>query len=250
VLDVAKAYDFMPAISWCYAAGCAIVDRTRVGTLNRACRILLVEDHATVRAGLRLLLESEPDLEVVAEASDGAVAVQRGQAENIDLVIMDVSMPGVSGLMATRRLKQLRPDIKVVALTRHADQTYVRELLRAGVSGYVLKQSAHTELLHAIRAAAAGRQHIDSSLTRHVAAPFVAASMHHADDAPRGITPRETDVLRLTAQGHSNKEIAERLDVSVKTVEVHKTNAMRKLGLSGRIQLLQFAVVQGWLNQA
>jgi two-component system, NarL family, response regulator NreC len=217
--------------------------------LNKRLRILLVEDHATVREGLKLLVQTQADMEVVDEASDGDEAIQRAQLARPDIVIMDLSMPGMSGLLATRKLKQLLPDLNIIALTRHADETYVQELLRAGVSGYVLKQSPHSELLHAIRAVTTGGQHIDPALTRHLAAPFVAHDLKKAGRRLPGITDRETEVLRLTAQGHSNKEIAGKLDVSVRTVEVHKANAMRKLHINGRIELLQFAMVQGWLNE-
>jgi len=217
-------------------------------SVDGSLRILLVEDHETVREGLRLLIEHQPDMTVVAEASNGEEAVRAGQRDDVDLVIMDLSMPRSSGLIAARALRDSRPALKVVVLTRHADQTYLHELLRAGVSAYVLKQSPHSELLHAIRAAAGGRQHIDSALTRHVAAPFLdSRSQKHKTGAP-AVTERELSVLRLSAQGFSNKEIAQRLDVVVKTVEVHKANGMRKLRLTSRIELLQFAVLQGWLD--
>ena len=135
-------------------------------------RILLVEDHETVRQGLKLLIDREPDLEVVSEAGDGAQAIERVGKAQLDVVVMDLSMPGMSGVVATRRLKELRPDLAIVSLTRHADQTFLEELLRAGVSGYVLKQSSHAELFRAIRAAARGQKYIDPALTHHLAAPF------------------------------------------------------------------------------
>ena len=212
-------------------------------------RIMLAEDHATVREGLRLLIDHEPDMEVVAEASCGDDAIRYGERPDVDLVIMDLSMPGKSGLEAVRALRGRRPDVKIVVLTRHADQAYLHELLRAGVSGYVLKQSPHRELLHAIRAAVDGRQHVDAALTQHLAAPFLGRRRIKGDAIAPQVTARELMVLRLGAQGHSNKEIAQRLGVVVKTVEVHKANAMRKLNLSGRIDLLQFAVLQGWLAE-
>ena len=214
--------------------------------VNDSLRIMLVDDHETVREGLRLLIDHEPDMTVVAQASTGDEAVRAGLREDVDLVVMDLSMPGSSGLLAARALRDSRPGLKIVVLTRHADQTYLQELLRAGVSAYVLKQSPHNELLHAIRAAAGGKHHIDSALTRHVAAPFLDQEPHKRAGVPR-VTDRELSVLRFSAQGYSNKEIAQRLDVVVKTVEVHKANGMRKLHLAGRIELLQFAVLQGWL---
>jgi two-component system response regulator NreC len=216
--------------------------------VNRRLRILLVEDHETVRQGLKLLIDREADLEVVGEASDGAQAIARGACPELDLVVMDLSMPGVSGVVATRKLKELRPDLPIVSLTRHADQSFLEELLRAGASAYVLKQSPHAELLRAIRAAAAGQQYIDPALTHHLAAPFAAQERKRAGRASPTLSDREAEVLRFVAQGHSNKEIAARLDLSNKTIEVHKANAMRKLGLSGRIQLMQYALHVGWLH--
>jgi DNA-binding NarL/FixJ family response regulator len=218
--------------------------------LHRRLRILLVEDHETVRQGLKLLIDREPDLEVVGEASDGAQAIERGALSDLDVVVMDISMPGVSGVIATRKLKELRPQLPVVSLTRHADQTFLEELLRAGVSAYVLKQSPHAELLRAIRAAAAGQQYIDPALTHHLAAPFASRERKRTGRASPTLSDRETEVLRFVAQGHSNKEIAARLDLSNKTIEVHKANAMRKLGLAGRIELLQYALHVGWLHDA
>jgi DNA-binding NarL/FixJ family response regulator len=156
----------------------------------------------------------------------------------------------MSGLEATRKLKELRPDLGVVTLTRHADKTFLQELLRAGASGYVLKQSPHTELFRAIRAAASGRQYIDPALTHHLAAPFAAQDRRRIGEGAPTMTERESEVLRLVAQGHSNKDIAGKLEVSIKTVEVHKANAMRKLGLRGRIELVRYALHQGWLHDA
>ena len=216
-------------------------------TVNRPLRILLVDDHETVRQGLKLLIDRESDLEVVAEASDGAQAIDPALLTRVDVVVMDVSMPGMSGIVATRRLKELRPELPVVSLTRHADQTFLEELLRAGVSGYVLKQSPHGELFRAIRSAARGQQYVDPALTHHLAAPF-AAQERKRSGVPV-ITDRESEVLRLVAQGYSNKEIAARLELSTKTIEVHKANAMRKIGLSGRIDLLRYALHQGWLHE-
>ena len=220
-------------------------------SVNGSLRIVLVEDHETVREGLRLLIDHQPDMTVVARSEQWATRpFALAQRDDVDLVIMDLSMPGSSGLLAARALRDSRPALKVVVLTRHADQTYLQELLRAGVSAYVLKQSPHSELLHAIRAAAGGRQHIDSALTRHVAAPFLDSRSHKRQTGVPTVTERELRVLRLSAQGYSNKEIAQRLDVVVKTVEVHKANGMRKLRLTGRIELLQFAVLQGWLDDS
>ena len=210
-------------------------------------RILLADDHVTVRHGLRLLIDSQTDMLVVSEASDGQAAIQNAIAVKPDVIVMDISMPGMNGLAATRALKKQQPDIAIVTLTRHGDDAYIQELLRAGVSGYVLKQSAPTELLQAIRAAAAGRQYLDSAVTARVTARLLGrADKVHQPVAT--LSEREAEVLRLIAAGYSNKEIAGRLTLSVKTVEAHKANAMRKLGLTGRIDIMKFAVLQGWLE--
>jgi DNA-binding NarL/FixJ family response regulator len=213
-------------------------------------RILLADDHVTVRHGLKLLIESQPDMRVVAEASDGTAAIQRAQELKPDVVVMDISMPGMNGLVATRTLKQLQPDAAIITLTRHGDDAYLQELLRAGAAGYVLKQSAPTELLQAIRAAAAGGQYLDSTLTSRVTARFFGPEGKGGSRSAGQLTERESGVLRLIASGHSNKEIASQLDLSVKTVEAHKANAMRKLGLTGRIDIVKYAVLQGWLDNA
>ena len=210
-------------------------------------RILLADDHVTVRHGLKLLLDSQPDMIVISEASDGSAAMQNAIALKPDVIVMDISMPGMNGLAATRALKQKQPDITIVTLTRHSDDAYVQELLRAGVSGYVLKQSAPAELLQAIRAAAAGRLYLDSALTARVTARLLGRTNKENKPAAT-LSDRESEVLRLIASGYSNKEIAGQLSLSVKTVEAHKANAMRKLGLRGRIDIVKFAVLQGWLE--
>jgi DNA-binding NarL/FixJ family response regulator len=210
-------------------------------------RILLADDHVTVRHGLKLLIEAQPDMTVISEASDGTAAMQNALALKPDVIVMDISMPGMNGLAATRALKQKPPHVVIVTLTRHGDDAYVQELLRAGVAGYVLKQSAPNELIQAIRAAAAGGQYIDSTLTARMTARFLGRSDKATKPAGE-LSDREAGVLRLIASGYSNKEIAGQLSLSVKTVEAHKANAMRKLGLRGRIDIVKYAVLQGWLD--
>jgi len=212
-------------------------------------RVLLADDHVTVRRGLKLLIDAEPDMEVIGEAGDGNEAVQKARELNPDVIVMDISMPGASGLDATRTLKAIKPDAVIVTLTRHPDSAYLQELLRAGVSGYVLKRSAPTELLHAIRAAAAGGQYLDTTLTAGVTAGF-AGKDARAKMPATALSDRESEVLRLIASGYSNKEIAAHLSLSVKTVEAHKANAMLKLELTGRIDIVKYAILQGWLNNA
>jgi len=210
-------------------------------------RILLADDHAIVRQGLRLLIDSQPDMTVIGEAADGDAVVAQARALPPDVVVMDISMPGSNGLTATRTLKQRHPGVVVLVLTRHEEDTYLQELLRAGASGYVLKQSPPPQLLQAIRIVGAGGIYLDPALTARVADGLL-DGRQDAARAPDGpISDREAQVLRLVAVGHSNKEIADRLTISVKTVEVHKANAMRKLGLTGRVDVIRYGVLQGWL---
>jgi DNA-binding NarL/FixJ family response regulator len=210
-------------------------------------RILIADDHATVRQGLRLLIDSQPDMGVVGEAADGNGVLEQAKALKPDIVVMDISMPAMNGLVATRTLKRAQPDVAIVALTRHDDDTYLEELLRAGASGYVLKQSAPVEFLQAIRAVAAGGVYLDPAMTARVADGLLARPTDVASGPVAAISDRESEVLRLIAVGYSNKEVATQLNISVKTVEVHKANAMRKLGLAGRVDIVRYAVLQGWL---
>jgi DNA-binding NarL/FixJ family response regulator len=214
---------------------------------TRTLRILLADDHETVRYGLKLLIDAQPDMQVIAEAGDGTTAVQKALDLLPDVVVMDISMPSMNGLAATRALKAARPDALIVTLTRHTDDAYLQELLRAGADGYVLKRSAPTELLHAIRRVTAGGQYIDSTLTERVTAGFISRS-GAARATATALTDREAQVLRLIAAGYGNKEIAAQLDLSAKTVDAHKANAMRKLDLSGRIDIVKYAILQGWLD--
>lgn len=211
-------------------------------------RILLADDHVVVRQGLKLLIEGQRDMIVVSEAGDGASAVQQAHELKPDVIIMDISMPGMNGLVATRTLKRALPDAVIVTLTRHSDDAYLQELMRAGASAYVLKQSAPVELIQAIRACAAGGQYLDSALTARVTAGFLGRDLKKMNQAAASPSERESEVLRLIAAGYSNKEIASRLTLSVKTVEAHKANAMRKLGLNGRIDIVKYAILQGWLK--
>ena len=215
---------------------------------DRRVRVMLADDHATVRYGLKLLIDAEPDMTVVAEAGDGDEAVRKALEVKPDVLVLDISMPGMNGLAATRALKQAQPGTQVITLTRHTEDAYLHELLRAGASGYVLKRSAPTELLHAIRGVAAGGQYVDSTLTSRVTAGFIARP-DGARKQVSALTDREAQVLRLIAAGYGNKEIGAQLTLSAKTVDAHKTNAMRKLDLRGRIDIVKYAVLQGWLDQ-
>jgi DNA-binding NarL/FixJ family response regulator len=204
-------------------------------------RIMLADDHETVREGLTMIVNAQDDMEVV-----GFAAIARAQELLPDVLVMDISMPKLNGLKATEKLNAVCPQVKVLTLSRHADDGYIRELLAAGACAYVLKQSAPTELIHAIRAVAAGGKYIDPKLAAKVMGSY-------SDRGPRGeakgnLSDRESEVLRLIALGYSNKEIAARLSLSVKTIEVHKANAMRKLNITSRIDLVRYAIFQGWLQ--
>jgi DNA-binding NarL/FixJ family response regulator len=207
-------------------------------------RVYLAEDHETVRQGLKLLIDAQPDMQVVGEAGDGEVAVEQVCALAPDIAVLDVAMPKLNGLAAARAIRARAPSTEVVALTRYADAAYVKELLAAGAIGYVLKQSASSELLTAIRQAVRQQPYVDASLAGR------APSTLHGKAADRSIiTEREREALRLMALGYSNKEIAAALTVAVKTVEVHKANGMRKLGLAGRVDVIRYAQLQGWLRE-
>jgi two-component system response regulator NreC len=212
-------------------------------------RILLADDHETVREGLRMILNAQPDMQVVATAGDGRDAVDQAAQITPDVVIMDISMPGLSGLAATVQMTERCPDTKVLTLTRHADNSYVQQLMRAGAAGYVLKQSRPAELLRAIRSVAGGTKYLDASMSG-AATGSDAKAAAAIPEPTTPLSPRETEVLRMIAWGNTNKEIAGRLDLSVKTVEAHKANGMRKLGMRGRIDIVRYALLHGWLHES
>ena len=213
----------------------------------RRTRVLLVEDHETVRQGLRMVLESQSDIEVVAEAANGRIAVEHSERYRPDVVVLDLSMPEMNGLAAAQAIKQRCPETAIVALTRHDDAAFVDELMKAGASGYVLKQSPTTQLLKAVRTVSAGGEYIDAALVER-SARGTANETSSERPAPT-VSDREKQVLRMMAIGHSNKEIADDLAISIRTVEVHKANAMRKLKLRGRIDVVRFAILHGWLQE-
>lgn len=211
-------------------------------------RIFLADDHEMIREGLKMLVNSQPDMECVGEANNGRAAVERARELLPDVTVMDVSMPELNGLQATERLKKACPQVKVLTLTRHTDDGYLQQLLRAGASGYVLKQSASTELIRAIRVIAEGNTYLDPAITQKVVGNYVSKSSSRGVAAQNDLSDRETEVLRMIAWGYSNKEVAARLQISVKTVEVHKASSMKKLGLKSRIDIVRYALLQGWLQ--
>ena len=209
--------------------------------------VLLVDDHVVVRQGLKALLADEPDIEVIGEASNGREALDRLAELAPDVILMDISMPGLNGIEATRQIQQRYPDVRVVVLSMHANEEYVFQVLQAGASGYVLKQSDSLEVLTAIRAAVAGGSFLSPPISRTVIEDYVrrAEARGQADDLAM-LTSREREVLQLLAEGRSNREIAEELTISVKTVETHRSNMMNKLGLDSKTELVKYALRKGW----
>ncbi len=208
-------------------------------------RVLLADDHRVVREGLSCLITDESDMEVVAEVSNGADAVQQAVELRPDVVVMDVSMPVLNGLEATRRIKQEAPEVKVIALTVYEHHTYVRELLGAGADGYILKRAAAHELIAALRAVRDGTVHIDPRVLAKLLPDGVVEPGKAMADG-EGLTDRETAVLRLIALGYSNKEIAAELKLSVKTVETYKARGMEKAGLRSRVDIVRLGGERGW----
>lgn len=210
-------------------------------------RILLADDHAVLRHGLTMLISSQPDMEVVAQAGTGREALQLAQQEAPDVAILDLSMPNMGGAEAAQQILQACPNTRVLALTRHADQAYLRRLWAAGATGYVLKQSVAETLLAAIRVVAQGGTFVDPSLAQGV---MQRALGRPGAQGSRAEVPsaREEDVLRDIAWGRSNKEIASRLGLSVKTVESYKASAIRKLKLRSRTEILRYALARGWID--
>lgn len=208
-------------------------------------RVLIADDHAVLRAGLKLLIGAEADMEVVGEAADGAEAVRRAQTTAPDVVLLDLSMPGGRGTQTIGEVVQLTPRPRVLVLTMHDDAASMQAALLAGASGYIVKKAADVELLTAIRAVHHGRTFVD--LTRPGEAPPVPRDAP-AGGQPKPLSPREGEVLRLLAQGHSYRAAAEQLGVSVKTIETHRKRLADKLGLRSRAELFRFAIEVGLLE--
>lgn len=212
-------------------------------------RLLLVDDHEVVRSGLRMLLENEADLVIEGEASNGGQALDLVEKLNPDVVIMDITLPDISGIDATRQIKVLHPRVAVVALTIHEDQQYFFEMLQAGASGYVPKRAAPDDLITAIRAAKRGETYIYPSLAKLLVKDFLLRGEEiGTKEAINGLTPREQEVLSLLAEGKTNDEIAEQLVISSHTVARHRENLMGKLGLHSRSELVKYAIRKGLIK--
>ena len=208
-------------------------------------RIVLADDHPVVRRGLRLVLDAEPDMEVVAEAGDGAEAVELGMSDEVDLAVLDVSMPRLTGLQAAAELKRRRPELRTLMLSMYDSEQYFFEALKAGSSGYVLKSAADRDLVEACRAAMRGEPFL-------YPAAVAALIRDHLDRASRGesvpadpLTPRELEIVKLVAEGYSSDEIAATLVISKKTVEHHRSHVLEKLGMRDRVELTRYAIRRG-----
>ncbi len=209
-------------------------------------KLLLVDDHQVVRTGLRMLLEGQPDMKIVGEADSGLQALEKARQLSPDVVVMDITLPDISGIEATRRLKEELPGIAVVALTIHEDEQYFFEMLQAGASGYVPKRAAPEDLIASIRAAFASEIYIYPSLAKALVADFLGRSSQGSEKASLdGLTSREQEVLSLLAEGMSNDEIGESLQISKHTVARHRENLMRKLELHSRSELVKYAIRKG-----
>ena len=211
-------------------------------------RVLLADDHNLVRAGLRSLIDAQVDMETVGEAADGEEACRLAAELTPDVIVIDVSMPLLGGAQATERIRRDRPEAKVLALTVHEDYGYLQQLLGAGASGYLLKRAAADDLIHAIRTVARGGTFLDPALAGKVVGGLVGWSGQPGGTEGARLSDREEVVLRHIARGLTNREIAARLDVSVKTVETHKARAMEKLGVDSRVGIVAYAIRAGWMS--
>jgi DNA-binding NarL/FixJ family response regulator len=208
-------------------------------------RILLADDHALVRRGLRLVLDSEPDLEVVAEAGDGAEAIQLALGTEIDLAILDISMPRMTGLHAVAELRRRKPQLRTLILSMHENERYLYEALKAGASGYVLKSAADRDLVEACRAAMRGEAFLYPGAETPLIRDFLRQARHHDPLREDPLTTREQEVVKLIAESYSTRQIADALVISEKTVDRHRTNILEKLGMHDRVELTRYAIRRG-----
>jgi DNA-binding NarL/FixJ family response regulator len=211
-------------------------------------RIVLADDHAIVREGLKALISGQSDMRVVAEVGDGQAAIEAAKALKPDVLVMDLSMPVLGGADATARVHAECPSVKVLALTVHEEKEYLLQLLRAGASGYVLKRAAPSELIRAVRAVASGAVYLDPLIAGTVVERYLDADRSVPQPKSAALSGREYEVLIRIAKGYSNKEIAAALALSVKTVETYKVRVAEKLGLRSRVEIVRYAISQGWLE--
>ena len=211
-------------------------------------RILLADDHAVVRHGLRMVLDAQPDMEVVAEAGDGIEAVRRGLEEDVDLAVVDITMPRMTGLHAARELHRHRPKLRILMLSMHENERYLYEALKAGASGYVLKTVADRDLVEAVRAAMRGEKFLYPGAMTPLIEDFLKRVHQDLPVREDPLTPREQEVVKLVAEGYTNKQIAETLIISEKTVERHRANILEKLGMRDRVELTRYAIRHGLIE--
>jgi len=217
--------------------------------MMKSIRITLADDHPVVLAGMKALLEAVHDFTIVGEASDGRSAIEIIHEKKPDIAVLDISLPIIGGIELAQRISADFPSVRLLALTVHEDRAYVQPMMQAGARGYLLKRSAADELVRAIRAIADGGVYLDPAIAEKALPTPPGDHMPSAKASHLELTPRETEVLRFIAQGFSNKEIAARLDVSVKTVETHKSRGIEKLGLFTRADIVRYGASQGWLDQ-
>ena len=208
-------------------------------------QVLLADDHAVVRSGLRMVLDAEPDIEVVAEAADGAEAVQKALTPSVNLAILDVSMPRMTGLQAAAELHRRRPDLRILILSMHDNEQYFFEALKAGASGYVLKTAANRDLVEAVRASMRGEPFLYPAAVTALIRDYLERARSGEATPTDPLTPRELEVTKLIAEGHTTDEIAETLVISKKTVERHRSNTLEKLGMHNRVELTRYAIRRG-----
>ena len=208
-------------------------------------RVLLADDHPVVRRGLRDVLEAEPDFQVVAEVDDGAAAVSRAAEEDVDLAVLDVTMPRLTGLQAAAELSRRRPKLRVLMLSMHDNEEYFFEALRAGASGYVLKSVADRDLVEACRATMRGEPFVYPGAVSALIRDYVERAQSGGRPSSDPLSPRESEVIKLIAEGHTSKEIAAMLVISESTVERHRANVLTKLGLRNRVDLTRYAIRRG-----
>ena len=211
-------------------------------------RVLLADDHPVVRRGLRDLLDAEPDFEVVAEAADGASAVARALENDVELAILDVTMPRLTGLQAAAELAQRRPDLRVLVLSMHDDEEYFFQALQAGASGYVLKSVVDRDLIEACRMTMRGEPFVYPGAVKALIRDYVGRVQSGEEPARDPLSRRESEVLKLIAEGHTSKEIAELMVISEKTVDRHRANVLEKLGLRNRVDLTRYAIRRGLVS--
>jgi two-component system response regulator NreC len=212
-------------------------------------RILLADDHTILRAGLKMMLNAQPDMEVVGEAQDGRQALQEAQRLQPDIILMDITMPDMNGIEATKQLKKVLPEVKVLILTMHEHEEYVFQALRAGASGYMLKEAADTDLISALRVIQSGQFYLSPAAQSVMVGDYLQrVRTGEEKDSYSNLTEREREILKLVAEGYTNNQIAERLVISPKTVDTHRTHIMDKLNLHSRAELVKYAMRRGLLE--